>query len=112
MAKSKKIESPAIAAKKSKVKQQKKPAVKIPQRKNPSTRVMVTHALTTLKSRQGCSLAAIRNCIKEKYNVELNKQRQNLIKNFMTEEFNAGRIKMTNNDKLKIDFSKRFNIKN
>lgn len=81
--------------------------------RNPPIIRMITNALTTLKSRQGSSLVAIRNFIKSQYNLEMTKQRQTLIKKVMTQEFNAGRIIMTNlSSTSKINFTKRFNIKN
>lgn len=101
-----------------KVKKQKKPkkaalnVVKVSKAKKPSTKEMVTKALIQLKSRQGCSLAAIRNFIESNYAIDMNKQRQTLIKKVMMEEYAAGRLMMTNHDKLEINFTKRFNIKN
>lgn len=90
---------------------EKKPKAKPkPHSNNPPVAEMVQNALDSLKSRQGCSLIAIRKYITENYDGEMTKQRQNLIKKFMSEEFEAGRIKMTNDDETTINFKKRFNV--
>lgn len=73
---------------------------------------MVKRALENLKSRQGCSLSAIRNFISTQYNLEMNKRRQNLIKSYLSDEFQEGRLVMTNGGKSNggIDYSKRFSV--
>lgn len=81
-----------------------------PRIKNPAVAEMVTNALNTLKNRQGVPLAGIKKFIAKTYGLEMTKARQTLIRKAMAAEFTEGRIRMTNDEKETIDFSKRFSV--
>lgn len=77
--------------------------------KHPPTSEMVHDALTVLKNRKGLTLAAIRNHIATKYKCKVNKPLQNHIRNYLTKEFEAGRIQMVGaEDDEEIKFTNRF----
>lgn len=76
--------------------------------KHPSTSKMVTEAFTLLKNRKGHTLYAIKKFITDNYNCQISSQINNNIKKYLAEEFEAGRIKMTDSDADKIKFNQRF----
>lgn len=73
---------------------------------------MVVNALKALSNDEGVPLAAIRNYIRLNYNngKTVGKESQENIKAYIVEEFNGGRIIMTNSDAKQIIFTKRFNM--
>lgn len=79
--------------------------------RNQSTSEMVSDALQKIKNRKGFTLASIRNYILKKYSTKLNKLRQNNMKRFMHDEFEAGRLTMVGFDGDKLNLSKRFAYK-
>lgn len=77
--------------------------------KHPPTSEMVHDALTNLKNRKGLTLAAIRNHIAKKYNCVVDKSLQSHIRKYMSNEFEAGRIRMVGaKDEDEIKFNNRF----
>lgn len=80
--------------------------------KHPPTSALVTNAFTNLKTRKGITLAAIRNFVAKSYGIQMTKARQTLIRKELAKAFDEGRIKMTNDDKGVIDFTKRFKTTN
>lgn len=77
--------------------------------KHPPTSEMVHDALKVLKKRKGLTLAAIRNHVATKYKCVVNKSLQYNIRKYLTNEFEAGRIRMVGaeaDDEIK--FTNRF----
>lgn len=65
---------------------------------------------SNLENGQGAALASIRNHIARTYEFRMGKVRQTIIKEIISEEFNAGNITMTNHSGSKINFTKRFDV--
>lgn len=75
---------------------------------HPPTHEMVSNALETLKNRKGHTLVAIQKYIKEAFDCQLSSGIKSNIKKFLAQEFEAGHIKMANDDSADIKFNKRF----
>ncbi len=71
---------------------------------------MVRDAFENTKGSKGTTLQAIRIYITKKYDVEMTKRRQNIMKKFVKDEFDEGRMRMTNHKGDQINYSKRFKV--
>lgn len=77
-------------------------------RRHPPFSEMVSEAFANMKNRKGHTLAAVKKYIAQNFDCELNKSSQNNIRNFISKEFSAGRIKMVNSEDNEIKFNRRF----
>lgn len=79
---------------------------------HPKTAEMVAEALITLKNRKGVTLQAIRKYLTNEYNCILTTQIGQLIKKYLGDEFEAGRLQMTNDESDTINYKRRFKVVN
>lgn len=74
-----------------------------------TVREMVSHAFANLKpNRNGHSVSAIRNHIKNVFGQVITKRTNTSIRKVLADEFAEGRIRMTNDESDDILFTKRF----
>ncbi|XP_031632278.1 histone H1, orphon-like [Contarinia nasturtii] len=104
--------SPKVVAKVAKmsVKKNTKKVPPKPAPTHPKTSIMVEDAFATLKNRKGHTLAAIRNFIAATYKIDVNKNKriQKNIKKCISDEFNAGRVRMVDSEEDEISYRNRF----